>query len=531
MSWYGKIADYTPGVSNVKGLIQGDTSQALFGAADALTGGDYLGPTLLGEKTDAEKQLGDDISGTRDMRAQFQREYDAANAAGPRGYQNVVAPSIGDAERVQFQNLGSAALQTREQLAPAERATASTVADPNAVYGARVDPIERAQAAQTSATPLAEAARLGPAAQVQAPVGLQASTAADSGFTGIQNQLSGDLLAASRGEGPSVAVAQQQQALDRNVANQYALAASQRGRDPSMAFRTAMINAANMQQATAADAATLRAQEVASARGLLGSVAGTARGQDIQRGLGNAQMQNTVGLANNENAMRTGLANQDASNQFALQQGQFQQAVGMQNSDQLNRNMNMNADRSQSAGLANAQMQNAAGLQNAEFDQAAQQANAQRLLQNSQFNAAQQQEIARANQAAGNQFALQQGTMNQSTQTANQNAVNDRGLAQGQLNQQATLANQNASNSRTEFTATQQQEAARANQQTQLTSREMDDAERERRRAAFMDANAQILSGQGAAVNARAAARDGNLKVLGAVANAGGAGGASAATK
>jgi hypothetical protein len=100
-------------------------------------------------------------------------------------------------------------------------------------------------------------------------------------FQGQQMALAGDLLAASRGEGPSVAQQQLNRGMDANVAASVALANTARG--PGGAAQVGQVAAqrANIGQQTAADSGLLRAQEIAQARGQLAQVAGQGREQDM----------------------------------------------------------------------------------------------------------------------------------------------------------------------------------------------------------------------------------------------------------
>lgn len=82
-----------------------------------------------------------------------------------------------------------------------------------------------------------------------------------------------------RGEGPSLANLQLQQATDRNIAQQMGQAASQRGVNPALAARLAMNNIAGINQQAAQDSAIIRQQEMMNAQQQLGgAIAGQRQG-------------------------------------------------------------------------------------------------------------------------------------------------------------------------------------------------------------------------------------------------------------
>jgi hypothetical protein len=89
---------------------------------------------------------------------------------------------------------------------------------------------------------------------------------------------------AAMGEAPSQAAYQMQHGLDQALASQQAQAGSARGASGiALAQSNAMGNSAALQNQTYNQMAALRAQEMASARGLYGGLAGQMRDQDLQR--------------------------------------------------------------------------------------------------------------------------------------------------------------------------------------------------------------------------------------------------------
>lgn len=173
-----------------------------------------------------------------------------------------------------------------------------------------------AAAAQRQA-PMAQAAQLGSASLYGgATIDPTQQAQFRQGQLGLANQLWGQ----ATGQGPSIADAQLRQASDRNMAQAMALGASQRGGARAGALRDIANQRASISQQLAADSGLLRLQEQQQAQGLLGNVLGAGRGQDI--GLASAQ----AGLQ-----QQAGLANQAALNQFALQQGAFNQQTNLAN--------------------------------------------------------------------------------------------------------------------------------------------------------------------------------------------------------
>lgn len=169
---------------------------------------------------------------------------------------------------------------------------------------------------------LANAARLGPAAQAQAA---QIDMAQQAQFRNAQMGLAQQLQAQALGQGPSLAQSQLRQGTERNIANQMAMAGTAGRGNLALAQRGAALNAASINQQAAQQAADIRAQEQMSAQGQLANVAGQARGADI-------------GLATNQAGLtqQTSLANQSALNSFAQQQAAMQQQVELANASAKN---------------------------------------------------------------------------------------------------------------------------------------------------------------------------------------------------
>lgn len=155
-----------------------------------------------------------------------------------------------------------------------------------------------------------------------------------------QLSLAQQLQAVSEGRGgPSVAESQLRQGMDAAVRSQQSIAASGRG-NPALAARTAATNAAQIQQGTNAEASTLRAREIAEARGQLGTTYGQMRaGDQATTQLGaNVRTKGEDNRLQLESAQATAAYNQEMSRQnLAIaeradkraQQQQIMQGVGM----------------------------------------------------------------------------------------------------------------------------------------------------------------------------------------------------------
>lgn len=191
------------------------------------------------------------------------------------------------------------------------------------------------------ATAQAEADRAGAMGAQRVVVPAATATAAQIG-TGAQDQsrqmqleLGNDLLAASRGQGPSVADAQHQKAMEDALAQQYSAAASTRG-NRAVAERNAMANAGAMSQRAALDSGILRAQEQQAAQGQLANVAGGMRSQDLGLATEQAQLEQGAALANAQAATQANLASVQLSqaNQQFMEQLRAQFVASGMNAEQ-----------------------------------------------------------------------------------------------------------------------------------------------------------------------------------------------------
>lgn len=112
--------------------------------------------------------------------------------------------------------------------------------------------------------------------------------------------------------GPSAAENQLSQASDRNLRQTQAMAASQRGGVTAMQGKDLQDRLSLSQNELAGTAATLRANESASALGQLGQVVGEGRGQDINLATSQAQIQQQQRMADAENELRSRGLNDEA---------------------------------------------------------------------------------------------------------------------------------------------------------------------------------------------------------------------------
>lgn len=144
-------------------------------------------------------------------------------------------------------------------------------------------------------------------------------------FRDGQADLISTLQGAVAGNAPSVAESTLRGGADRSLAGAMALQASgSNATNPSLAMRAIGQAHAGISQNLARDAATLRAGEIATARGELGNVLGQARGGDLQQQAANDQLVSEY--------LRLGYSNDQASfmAQQELERLRVQEALGTQ---------------------------------------------------------------------------------------------------------------------------------------------------------------------------------------------------------
>lgn len=163
------------------------------------------------------------------------------------------------------------------------------------------------------AAPLAQAAQINQAPQEQ--------------LRGNQLSVIGNMMQRFAGGAPTVSGQQFQQAADRGMKQQLALAASQGG-NPALAARQAAMSTAGMTQDLAGQAAVARMQEQQALEQSLGQQLAQARQADIGLATDQAQLAQQAALANQQaraqlQAQQNQLGTAITGQQVGLNQGQF----------------------------------------------------------------------------------------------------------------------------------------------------------------------------------------------------------------
>lgn len=135
-----------------------------------------------------------------------------------------------------------------------------------------------------------------------------------------QMRLLGGLVGAAEGQGPSVAQEQLKAGTDRNVRGALAAANTVRGMGAGAAVKQVAQVQAQAGQQMASDAAALRAQEIAQARGQAVQAVTGARGQDVALASEQAGLNQQTALANLSATQQQDQLNQQAT-QYYISQG------------------------------------------------------------------------------------------------------------------------------------------------------------------------------------------------------------------
>jgi len=308
-----------------------------------------------------------------------------------------------------------------------------------------------ALAGNTQAAPvsLAEQAKL---AQMAMAGNTSIDPTQQAQFRASQMGLTQGLEGAIAGRDPSVAAIMLRQETERNIANQYAMAQAATGQNAGLAARQAAINSAGINQQSIGQQALLRAQEIATARGQLGGVLDSGRGQDIGLAGQQAGLSQQVNLAN-QSALNTGAQAQlGADVQTRLANAGFVNTASM-NQAQLN----------QAIALANAGFKNTAMTTQAQLDAAQAQLNTQAVNQIAQAN--QQTSLAAGTQNAtlAQQVALANSASQTNAQVQNANNALTAATSNAQFGTQVNLANAAQANQGAQFNAGNQLTAATTN--------------------------------------------------------------------
>ena len=267
-----------------------------------------------------------------------------------------------------------------------------------------------------------------------------------------QQGLIAGLNGAIAGTDPSVAAILLRQATDRNIQNQYALAASAPGMNAGLAARQAMMGASDLNSQAAASQALLRAQEIATMRGQLGEVLNTTRAGDIgvanttfgaEQGVNNdyAGAQNTRSNLNAQLANTTGIANAGNTTQANVASANNATSASIASANNATNAAQTNAQLAAQTAIANANNQAKLASDQAQLQTQASLANANNQTNASQTTAQLANAIALANANNANDLSKTQGQY--TTQTNIANANNQINQQQANTTQQNDLA-QNA---------------------------------------------------------------------------------------
>lgn len=524
-SYSGPGAQTLSGVSDGIGQLALDARGLISGIVGGILPGGGTAPTANTATIDG------DLQAARTLQAQFNNAYtnfqpnvaptvqaaqlDAqrdAVAGQVAAVRQVVAPNVGTAQQVQAATVGQylsaagaaaqAGTATAQQIGAIERAQAERVAAIERVQGVNVQGAPAVSSGGPVIAERAAATTLDPSQQVE--------------FRENQKTLLGYLTGAIDGTAPSVAKLQLDAATQRNAANQLGLAsAASRGGNSALALRTAANNIGMLNQRAAADAALLRATEVATARGQYGEVANSGRvtdvsmaGQDASLKTGvsqtNAQLgtqANITGATLAQKASEATANNTISTNNLQAQLAQAAQTTNANNylaqqttNATLGTQVNLgnannslardttNATLGTQASVVNANNQTAASVATANNETQASVANANNSLAAQIAQAKLTQDASTSNAAnattlqtlqaqllynashdnAGNELSAAQTNANLQTQASTTNATNATNLntTQGQLTNAANLANAANQVTTTGQNITEQQNAA-----------------------------------------------------------------------
>lgn len=199
------------------------------------------------------------------------------------------------------------------------------IGDIREIESSRLAPIERVQKEEI--------------APIERVVAAQVDRTQQEEFRKRQLALADTLEKSLRGEGPSLAGIQLQQATDRNIAQQMAVARSGGG---ALAARNAAANIAQIDQQAAAESARVRFAEALQAQDNLGKLLESGRASDIDIAKAQAVLDDA---ANRANAA--------AFNARAIEQTRLNQNVDITNATQQNQANQTQANLDQNAAIAN----------------------------------------------------------------------------------------------------------------------------------------------------------------------------------
>jgi hypothetical protein len=353
------------------------------------------------------------------------------------------------AAQAQAGQIAGTYLAPQQQAIQAQQVQAALAAQQAGLYATPVDAAQ-AQATilaptvlarNTTIAPVATATQtdLGPIAQATKET---IDTSPEAQFRAQQEGLISGLNGAIAGTDPSVAAIMLRQATERNIANQYAQAASASGMNVGLAQRQAMINAADLNQESIGQQALLRAQEIATARGQLGGVLNEGRTTDVGLATSQAGLNQGVNLANVQ-AVNTGaLAVLDATTKTKLANAGF---INTQNMNQ--------AQLDQAIQLANAGFQNTAATTQAQLDAAQKALNVTEKNKVMLANAVNQLDAAKTTATLAQQVVLANASAENVARLENAKNALAAATTNVTLAQQVALANTGAENNTAQVNA------------------------------------------------------------------------------
>jgi hypothetical protein len=248
---------------------------------------------------------------------------------GPDGKQVWVAASDGGIAAPQVDSSGNNVYSDPQAAA---QTTAAKVQGVGQIGGPTISSTTIAPAAQITAAQVAPTAGA-TAGQVTAA---QLNTDPQAQFRQGQQDLVSQLQSAAKGDVPSAAEIQGRQQMDQAAQQQLALVGMNHGRGAGAALRTAGRTIAGLDQTAAGQAAQLRAGEMATARGQLGTALDAARGTDVSLASKQADLTQGAGTTNAQLTTTTNISNADRAAAAAMKDADLKQAASTGNAAAIN---------------------------------------------------------------------------------------------------------------------------------------------------------------------------------------------------
>jgi hypothetical protein len=324
------------------------------------------------------------------------------------------------------------------------------------------------------------------------------------------------LQGAIAGTDPSVAAILLRQATDRNIANQYALAASSHGIGSGLAERQAMMGAADLNSKAAADNAILRAKEITDARAQLADVLGQQRTADIStattqftaaqgvnsdyagaqntRGNLNATLANATGIANASNDTNAAVATARNLTDANTTAASLANAVEIDNANNRVSLSEKQADLTQDASKTNAGAANETNRFNATQDQQNQQFNVGQTNDIGKFNTGETNKANQFNAGQANTVNLANASQYQQNNQFNTGQANDVSKFNSTQNQQNNQFNAGQTNDISKTNANNQTGISQSNTTARLTQAQIDAKARQDAAANALAASGQSIT-------------------------------------